>query len=70
MKSFQLLKNIPIILLLLSPLTAAETKTAAECDQFNYTCIEQCEKSENVSGECFETCEKAYVFCLSTAEET
>ena len=56
-------------LLLLSPLTASEIKSASECDTAYDACTEKCEKAENASEDCYQACEKTYETCLSSVQE-
>lgn len=69
MKSPQVFKSTLITLLLSSLLAASETKTSNECDTAYDACLEQCEKAENTSEQCFTQCEATYEVCLSSAEK-
>ena len=69
MKPLLVLKSVLITLLMSSLLAASETKTSNECDTDYDACLEQCEKAENTSEQCYTQCETIYEVCLSTAEE-
>ncbi len=64
-----MLKPIVILSLLLTSLAAEEMDAAAKCDTSHDACVEKCDKAEDGSSECYETCETAYEKCLSQAQE-
>ncbi len=55
--------------LALLSLHAQEIDKAAQCDAAYAACLTQCDTSKNLSGACYESCDKTYEACLQGAQQ-
>jgi hypothetical protein len=73
MKIMQLLKSLVLVTLFFGPLAAEESDplsaALSECEKVYDACVEKCDKAEDGSEKCYESCGQEYDKCIILAEQ-